>query len=47
MDKVYCYPNTSVLMNKLDIHNKNQLLAAETSLAAVRLYQLYQNPIDG
>ncbi len=47
MDKVYCYSNTSVLMNKLDIHNKNQLLAAETSLAAVRLYQIYQNPIDG
>lgn len=47
MDKVYCYPDTSILKNKLGIHDKSQLFAAETSLAAVRLYQLYQNPIKG
>lgn len=47
MDKIYCYPDTSILKNKLDIHDKNQLLTAETSLVAVRLYQLYQNPIKG
>ena len=47
MDKVYCYPDTSILINRLDIHDKSQLFGAETSLVAVRLYQLYQNPIKG
>lgn len=47
MDKVYCYPDTSVLINKLDIHDKDQLITAETSLVAVRLYQLQKNPIRG
>ncbi len=47
MDKVYCYPDTSILKNKLDIHDKDRLLMAETSLVAVRLYQLYKNPIRG
>lgn len=47
MDKVYCYPDTSILINRLDIHDKSQLFAAETSLVAIRLYQLYQNPIKG
>lgn len=47
MDKTYCYPTTSVLKNKLDIHNKGQLLMAETSLVATRLYQLQKNPVKG
>lgn len=47
MDKIYCYPDTSVLINKMYIHDKDQLLIAETSLVAVRLYQLYKNPIKG
>ncbi len=47
MDKVYCYPGTSTLKNKLDIHDKDQLLTAETSLVAIRLLQLYKNPIRG
>lgn len=47
MDKVYCYSDTSVLINKLDIHDKDQLITAETSLVALRLYQLQKNPIRG
>lgn len=47
MDKVYCYPDTSILINRLDIHDKDKLLTTETSLVAIRLYQLYQNPIRG
>lgn len=47
MDKVYCYPDTSILINRLDIHDKDKLFTAETSLVAVRLYQLYQNPVKG
>ena len=47
MDKTYCYPTTSILKNKLDIHDKGQLLMAETSLVATRLYQLQKNPVKG
>lgn len=47
MDNTYCYPDTSILINRLDIHDKDKLLTAETSLVAVRLYQLQKNPICG
>lgn len=47
MDNTYCYADTSILINRLDIHDKDKLLTAETSLVAIRLYQLYQNPIHG
>ena len=45
MSDVYCYPDSSVLKNRLDIHDKEQLLAAEVRLAAIRLYQLQEQPI--
>lgn len=47
MDRTYCYPDTSILRNKLDIHDKSRLLQAETRLAAIRLYQLQEKPIRG
>lgn len=47
MSDVYCYPDTTILKNKLDIHDKEQLLAAEIRLAAIRLYQLQEQPIQG
>lgn len=47
MDNTYCYPNTSILKNKLDIHDNAILLQAETRLAAIRLYQLQEKPIRG
>ena len=47
MDKIYCYPDTSILINKLDIHDKTLLLQAETRLASIRLYQLQEKPIRG
>jgi len=47
MDKIYCYPDTSILKNKLDIHDKDRLLIAETSFVSARLYQLQVNPIKG
>ncbi len=40
MSDVYCYTDSSVLKNRLDIHDKEQLLVAEVRLAAIRLYQL-------
>lgn len=47
MDKVYCYPDTDILKNKLNIHDQKQLLKAETRIVSIRLYQLYDNPISG
>lgn len=47
MADVYCYPDSSVLKNKLGIHDKEQLLMAEIRLAAIRLYQLQEHPIQG
>ena len=47
MSDVYCYPDSSVLKNRLDIHDKEQLLAAEVRLAAIRLYQLQEQPVHG
>ena len=44
---MYCYPDSSVLKNRLDIHDKEQLLAAEVRLAAIRLYQLQEQPVHG
>ena len=45
MSDVYCYTDSSVLKNRLDIHDKEQLLAAEVRLAAIRLYQLQEQPV--
>ena len=47
MSDVYCYPDSSVLKNRLDIHDKEQLLVAEVRLAAIRLYQLQEQPVHG
>jgi cell filamentation protein len=47
MSDVYCYPNSSVLKNRLDIHDKKCLLEAEIRLATIRLYQLQEQPVHG
>lgn len=46
-DKIYCYPDTDILINKLDIHNSSQLIEAETRIASIRLYQLQKHPVKG
>lgn len=46
-DKIYCYPDTDILKNKMDIHDQSRLSEAETKLVSVRLYQLYENPVKG
>lgn len=38
-DKIHCYPDTSILINRLNIHNQEQLLEAETRIVSIRLYQ--------
>ena len=46
-DKIYCYPGTDILVNKLNIQDEKRLLEAETKLVSIRLYQLYAKPIRG
>ena len=46
-DSAYCYPNSSVLINKLNIRNARKLLAAEIDLTSIRLQELESNPLRG
>lgn len=40
---LYCYKNTNILKNKLDIHDKNKLFEIENRFVLARLYELRQN----
>lgn len=46
-DNKYCYPNSEVLKNKLNITDKNELFETETELTAIRLKELQYKPIKG
>ncbi len=46
-DNKYCYPNSEVLRNKLNITDKNELFEAEKELTAIRLKELQDKPIKG
>ena len=46
-DKVYCYPNSDVLVNKLNIQDSRDLFEAEKKLTYIRLKELQDNPIKG
>lgn len=46
-DNKYCYPDSEVLRNKLNIIDKNELFEAEKELTAIRLKELQDNPIKG
>ena len=46
-DKVYCYPGTDVLRNKLGLTSSEALFHAETRYTFIRLLQLQNNPIKG
>ena len=39
-DNKYCYPDSEVLKNKLNITDKNELFEAEKELTAIRLTEL-------
>lgn len=47
MDNTYCYPDTDVLKNHLNIHDESRLLEAEIRLVSIRLYQLQVQPVSG
>lgn len=46
-DAIYCYPDTMVLKNKLNIKESYQLLDAEIDITSKRLRQLQKNPLPG
>lgn len=46
-DNKYCYPDTTVLINKLNIKDANQLFEAEKELTSIRLRELQEAPIKG
>lgn len=46
-DKEYCYPNSTVLINKLNIQDSAALSNAEREITAVRLAAAKTDPIQG
>lgn len=46
-DNKYCYPDTDILINKLNIKDKKSLFLVEKELTSIRLQELQQQPIIG
>ncbi len=47
MQSIYCYPDSDVLKNKLNIHDKAELKQAEEEFTAVKQLVLLQEPMKG
>ncbi|NLK62357.1 MAG: cell filamentation protein Fic [Fusobacteria bacterium] len=46
-DKIYCYENSNVLINKLDLKNGKHLEKAERYITTLRLIDLERKPLKG
>ena len=46
-NSIYCYPNSNVLINKLDLKDNEKLEKAEKMIVLAKLYDLRQKPIEG
>ena len=46
-DEQYCYPNSFVLKNKLNIHDADALSAAEREITAARIADIMDRPVRG
>ncbi len=46
-DKEYCYPESKVLVNKLNIRDAEQLHIAEKEITSLKLAYIKKNPISG
>jgi len=46
-DPKYCYPDSNVLINKLNIRNHAELFESEKRITFARLQQLQSNPLPG
>lgn len=47
MDLVYCYKDSNVLINKLNIQSESRLRDAERKLTSLRIQDLLEEPIEG
>lgn len=47
VQSIYCYPDSDVLKNKLNIRSKEELKHAEEEIVAVKQLILLQNPLRG
>ena len=43
VNSIYCYPDSDVLVNKLNIHDNKKLATVERKLVLLKLYTLRQN----
>lgn len=46
-DLKYCYPNSSVLRNKLNITNEHDLCVAEREISSLRIMEIEADPLKG
>jgi len=46
-DTIYCYPNTDLLINNLNIQDLDRLHEAERRITQLRLNDLVTSPIQG
>ena len=47
VQSLYCYPDSDVLKNKLNIRNRDELKHAEEEITALKQYMLMESPIKG
>ena len=47
VQSLYCYPDSDVLKNKLNIMDKDELKQAEEEITALKQYMLMESPIKG
>ena len=47
VQSLYCYPDSNVLKNKLNIRNREELKQAEEEITALKQYMLMESPIKG
>ena len=47
IQSIYHYPDTEILKNKLSIRDEDLLKQVESDLTQNRLFELYENPING
>ena len=43
----YCYPGITILINKFDIHDKDELNKAERQISALKIAKLEKSPSKG
>ena len=46
-DRKYCYPQTSVLINKLEITDPDEFYNAERDITSITILELHENPLPG